>query len=306
MAKTLYPGVEIPDVVDRAHPIAAVETGIPVFVGLGRSEDNGGVGEPVRSFAEFEKRFGMPRYRLSEAVRLFFDNGGLQCYVSAVPGDKPSHEGLRAGLAAAKDIAEADLVVVPDAALVRADAYGALMQDVLKDCARTRRFAVLEAREGADFGTAWRSWGAAYAMPGGKAAGLIAAEDAIHGPWKAPAELPNGTLAREGEWKYVTVRRLSIFIERSLERGLDWVAHEPRNADLFSLVRGVVKHFLLDLWRKGALVGPEPESAFFLRCDGTTLGLEDLDDGDFIIEVSFAPIKPKEFVVLRIVQKAAA
>jgi hypothetical protein len=97
MAKTLYPGVEIPDVVDRAHPIEAVETGIPVFVGLGKTEDAGAAAVPVRSFAEFEKRFGMPRYRLSEAVRLFFDNGGLQCYVSAVPGDKPSHEGLRAG-----------------------------------------------------------------------------------------------------------------------------------------------------------------------------------------------------------------
>ena len=306
MAKTIYPGVDIPDVVDRAHPIEAVETGIPVFVGLGKSEDNGGVGAPVRSFAEFEKRFGMPRYRLSEAVRLFFDNGGSRCYVSAVPGDKPTHEGLRAGLAAATDLHDADLVAVPDAALVRADAYGALAQDVLKDCARTRRFAVLEAREGVDFGTAWRSWGAAYAVPCGKAAGLIAAEDAIHGPWKAPAELPNGTLAREGEWKYVTVRRLSILIERSIERGLDWVAHEPRNAELFSLVRGVVKHFLLDLWRKGALVGPELESAFFLRCDGTTMGIEDLDDGDFIIEVSFAPIKPSEFVVLRIVQKLTA
>src|SRR5204863_5491041 len=145
---------------------------------------------------------------------------------------------------------------------------GPLVQDVLKDCARTRRFALLETREGVNFGRGWLSWGAAYPLPGGQVAGLYAAEDGFHGVWKAPADVHGATLARDTEWKYVTVRRLSILIERSLERGLQWVTHEPRKSDLFSLVRGVVKHFLLDLWRKGALVGPDPDKAFFVRCDG--------------------------------------
>ena len=304
MNRPINPEAQIRAVVDRAHPVEAVETGVPVFVGYARAATAAPV--ELRSYSDFEQRFGETRYRLGEAVRLFFEHGGRRCFVSSVTGEKPTADALRAGLAAAKETVEADLLVMPDAVLVGPQDYGTLARDALKDCATMRRFALLEILPGVNFGTGWLSWGAAYPLPAGQVAGMYSAEDEIHGVWKAPAELHGATLARDGEWKYVTVRRLSILIERSLERGLDWVAHEPRKSELFTLVRGVVKHFLLDLWRKGALVGAEPEKAFFVRCDGTTMGIEDLDDGDFIIEVSFAPVKPAEFVVLRIVEKAGS
>jgi phage tail sheath protein FI len=114
-------------------------------------------------------------------------------------------------------------------------------------------------------------------------AGLYAAADLQHGVWKAPAELPGTTLAREGEWKNAAVRRLAIMIERSIERGLRWVVLEPMKRQLFAQVRAMTEAFLLDLWRRGALAGGAAEAAFFVRCDETTMPPEDLDMGDFVI-----------------------
>jgi len=304
MAKTTYPWTEAGVTARPVRSIEGVETGVPILIGYG-AEAAGPL--ELHGGAEPDARFGRSPYRLGEAVRLFFENGGRRCYVVTVPeGGRQSAVDFHAGLAAAKDVHDADLVVLPDAMLLGADEYGALVRYVLKDCARMRRFAIFESREGVDFGAAWLSWGAAYPMAGAKAAGLIAGADAALGVWRAPVELHGGTLAREGEWRYAPVRRLSIMLERSIERGLEWAGTEPRKSELFTLVRGVTKHFLLDLWRRGAFAGGDPDNAFFVRCDGTVMGQEDLDDGDFIVEVSIAPLKPAEFVVLRIVQRASS
>ncbi len=102
------------------------------------------------------------------------------------------------------------------------------------------------------------------------------------------------------EWRYLNVRRLAIHIERSIAKGLAWAAFEPQDAALWARVRGLVENFLVTLWRGGALLGHKPEQAFFARCDRSTMTQADIDAGRLICVIGIAPLRPAEFVILRI------
>jgi hypothetical protein len=106
------------------------------------------------------------------------------------------------------------------------------------------------------------------------------------------------------DWKYVPVRRLTLFLEESLYRGTQWVVFEPNDEPLWAQIRLNVGAFMADLFRKGAFQGSSPRDAFFVRCDGTTTTQTDIDNGIVNIEVGFAPLKPAEFVILKIQQIA--
>ena len=108
-----------------------------------------------------------------------------------------------------------------------------------------------------------------------------------------------------GEWKYVSVRRLLIFIEASISKGTQWVVFEPNGEQLWTQLRRSVLQFLLNLWRAGGLTGSTPEQAFFVRCDRTTMTQDDIDQGRLICEVGVAPLRPAEFVIVRIGQWTA-
>jgi hypothetical protein len=107
------------------------------------------------------------------------------------------------------------------------------------------------------------------------------------------------TLA-DGDWKYVNVRRLFIFIERSIYEGTQWVVFEPNGEPLWGSVRSSVSDFLSTLWRQGGLTGSTPDKAFFVRCDRTTMTQDDIDQGRLVCEVGIAPVRPAEFVIIRI------
>lgn len=107
-------------------------------------------------------------------------------------------------------------------------------------------------------------------------------------------------ITSDPDWKYVNVRRLLIFIEASLERGLQWVVFEPNSEPLWARVRRVIANFLTVVWRNGALEGTSVEEAFFVRCDRTTMTQTDIDNGRLIVQVGVAPVKPAEFVIVRI------
>ncbi len=110
------------------------------------------------------------------------------------------------------------------------------------------------------------------------------------------------TISSDPEWKYVNVRRLFIFIEHSIDNSTKWAVFEPNNQRLWDNVRRSIEDFLLVLWRDGALLGDTPESAFFVRCDRTTMTQNDLDNGRLICLIGIAPVKPAEFVIFRIGQ----
>jgi len=107
-------------------------------------------------------------------------------------------------------------------------------------------------------------------------------------------------ITSDSDWKYVNVRRLLIFIEASIDRGLQWVVFEPNAEPLWARVRRSIVNFLTLVWRNGALEGTKPEEAFFVKCDRTTMTQTDIDQGRLICNVGVAPVKPAEFVIVRI------
>ena len=107
-------------------------------------------------------------------------------------------------------------------------------------------------------------------------------------------------ITSDSDWKYVNVRRLLIFIEHSIERGLQWVVFEPNAEPLWARVRRTISNFLTTVWRNGGLEGTKVEEAFFVKCDRTTMTQTDIDNGQLIVQVGVAPVKPAEFVIVRI------
>jgi hypothetical protein len=112
----------------------------------------------------------------------------------------------------------------------------------------------------------------------------------------------DGADAIASDWKYVPVRRTTLFIEESLYRGTKWVVFEPNDEPLWAQIRLNVGAFMQDLFRKGAFQGTTPRDAYFVKCDGETTTQTDIDNGIVNIEVGFAPLKPAEFVILKIQQ----
>ncbi|WP_295578945.1 phage tail sheath subtilisin-like domain-containing protein [uncultured Lamprocystis sp.] len=113
------------------------------------------------------------------------------------------------------------------------------------------------------------------------------------------------TITSDPEWTYVNVRRLFIYLEHSIDRSTQWAVFEPNNAELWLKIRLTIEGFLYDEWRKGALLGANPEDAFFVRCDRTTMSQSDLDNGRLVCLIGVAPTKPAEFVIFRIGQWTA-
>lgn len=106
------------------------------------------------------------------------------------------------------------------------------------------------------------------------------------------------------EWKYLPVRRTALYIEESLYRGTQWVVFEPNDEPLWAQIRLNVGAFMHGLFRLGAFQGQSPRDAYFVRCDKTTTTQADINNGIVNIDVGFAPLKPAEFVVIRLQQIA--
>jgi len=180
--------------------------------------------------------------------------------------------------------------------------------------------------------------------PSGHVLGLYARTDIDRGVWKAPANdvlrgvfdleyyvdtgvqevlNPRGvnairrfpgrgirvwgarTLATNSLWKYVSVRRLFIFLERSIYEGTQWVVFEPNDERLWERVKDTIRLFLRTQWRNGALMGLTEEQAFMIACDRSTMTQDDILNGRLVCEIGIAPVRPAEFVIFRIFQNTA-
>lgn len=104
------------------------------------------------------------------------------------------------------------------------------------------------------------------------------------------------------EWKYLAVRRFTLFLEESLYRGTQWVVFEPNDEPLWAQIRLNVGAFMQNLFRQGAFQGRSPREAYFVRCGADTTNQNDINRGIVNIEVGFAPLKPAEFVILKFQQ----
>jgi phage tail sheath protein FI len=113
-----------------------------------------------------------------------------------------------------------------------------------------------------------------------------------------------GSADSTSEWRYIPIRRLALFLEESLYRGTKWVVFEPNDEPLWAQIRLNLNAFMMGLFRQGAFQGSTPDRAFFVKCDGETTTQADRDLGIVNILVGFAPLKPAEFVVIKIQQIA--
>ena len=106
------------------------------------------------------------------------------------------------------------------------------------------------------------------------------------------------------EWKYVPVRRLALYLEESLYRGTKWVVFEPNDEPLWAQIRLNIGAFMHSLFRQGAFQGKTPREAYLVKCDKETTTQDDINRGIVNILVGFAPLKPAEFVIIKIQQLA--
>jgi len=113
-----------------------------------------------------------------------------------------------------------------------------------------------------------------------------------------------GNDERGSEWKYIPVRRTALFIEESLFRALKWVVFEPNDEPLWAQIRLNVGSFMHNLFRQGAFQGTTPKDAYFVKCDKETTTQNDINLGIVNIVVGFAPLKPAEFVIIKLQQMA--
>lgn len=112
------------------------------------------------------------------------------------------------------------------------------------------------------------------------------------------------TVSSDPEWRYVPVRRTALFLKESIRRGLKWAVFEPNDETLWGLIRLNISSFMMGLFRQGAFQGSSAEEAFLVKCDRETNPQELVDQGIVTAQVAFAPLKPAEFVVIQISQKA--
>jgi hypothetical protein len=110
------------------------------------------------------------------------------------------------------------------------------------------------------------------------------------------------TLSSDPEWRYLNVRRLFNFVEKSILNGTNWVVFEPNDQFLWAAVRRTISAFLRRVWRSGALFGQTPEQAFYVKVDEENNPEENRDAGILTVDVGIAPVKPAEFVVFRLSQ----
>jgi phage tail sheath protein FI len=105
-----------------------------------------------------------------------------------------------------------------------------------------------------------------------------------------------------GEWKYVNVRRLFLYLRESIDEGTQWIVFEPNTPALWSKITRNVNAFLTNVWRSGALFGNTPAEAFYVRCDASTNPPEVRDLGQVVTEIGVAVVRPAEFVIFRVSQ----
>ncbi|QDT90445.1 phage tail sheath C-terminal domain-containing protein [Gimesia algae] len=106
------------------------------------------------------------------------------------------------------------------------------------------------------------------------------------------------------EWKYIPVRRTALYIEESLYRGTHWAVFEPNDEPLWAQLRLNIGAFMNDLFRQGAFQGRSPRESYFVKCDKDTTTQNDINRGIVNVVVGFAPLKPAEFVVIKLTQIA--
>jgi uncharacterized protein len=112
------------------------------------------------------------------------------------------------------------------------------------------------------------------------------------------------TVSTDSDHGYIPIRRMAIFLRVSIYNGIQWAVFEPNDEPLWASLRLNISSFMNTLFRKGAFQGATSSQAYFVKCDAETTTQADIDLGIVNVLVGFAPLKPAEFVIVKIRQIA--
>lgn len=104
----------------------------------------------------------------------------------------------------------------------------------------------------------------------------------------------------KGEYKYIPVRRVMMFVRQSLLANLRWTVFRPNDSVLWNATTNTVFNFLSSFWSQGGLKGSSPKEAFFVVCDDTINTADTVDEGKMFVDIGICPRKPAEFVIFRL------
>lgn len=111
-------------------------------------------------------------------------------------------------------------------------------------------------------------------------------------------------LGNDNEWRYISVRRLFIMIEESVQKSTAFAVFEPNDSTTWLKVKAMIESYLYGLWQQGALAGPTPDAAYFVNVGlGKTMTTQDVLEGRMIVEIGIAAVRPAEFIILTFMQK---
>ena len=342
MVEFLHPGVFVEETSFRAHRIEGVPTGVAGFVRVSAEATPGGV---FTSAAEFERdniQWDAVRGFFEEGGKRLLVAHAASDSAADVAAALPAL--ADADVVAAPGLTEPGVAPALVAHAESRRRFALLDPPPGLDVAGVRAFRTGLDTSHAALHWPWIVTAAGTAPPSPRIAGVIARVDATRGMWKAPAnEILYGatgfertvtkseqdllnplginclrsfegrgnrvwgarTLSSDPQWTYVSVRRQICWLECSIQAGLDWTVFEPNGERLWAAVRDTVGNFLGAHWQAGGLQGDTPEKAFFVRADRSTMTQDDLDNGRLTIKIGVAPLRPAEFVILRISQFTA-
>ena len=110
----------------------------------------------------------------------------------------------------------------------------------------------------------------------------------------SPRTLASGAAA-VSDWRYLSARRLALFVMTSIERGTRWMLFERNAEATWALARGQVEAFLESLYAEGAFVGRSGEESYFAVCDERINTVETMRAGKINLAFGFAATKPGEY-----------
>lgn len=124
----------------------------------------------------------------------------------------------------------------------------------------------------------------------------------ISGPSTGLAVWGARTIAQESEWRYINVRRLFMFLERSIYNSTAWVVFENNGPNLWARLKAQINGFLNSLFVDGYFAGNTPSQAYNVVIDESNNNAATIEAGQLIIDVAVAANKPAEFVRFRFQQ----
>lgn len=113
------------------------------------------------------------------------------------------------------------------------------------------------------------------------------------------------TTASDALWRYVNVRRMFLFVERSVRDAIQWAVFLPNSDRTRADLRNTIASFLYSLYTQGMLDGQTWKEAFSVQCNRENNPDVDVRNGILTVDVSIRPLFPAEFVRVRFRQSPA-